>query len=104
MALKIAVAGLGFMGKRYVEFLAQMPEVTVIALCDLRLEVAQALAAAHGALAFGDIHTLLAQADVDALCICTPEDRHVEAAVAALRAGKAVMIEKRVAHTMAAAA
>ncbi len=104
MALKIAVAGLGFMGKRYVEFLAQMPEVTVTALCDLRLEVAQALAAAHGALAFGDIHTLLAQADVDALCICTPEDRHVDAAVAALQAGKAVMIEKPVAHTMAAAA
>ena len=104
MPLKIAVAGLGFMGKRYVQFLAQMPEVTVTVLCDLRLEVAQPLAAVHGALAFGDIHTLLAQADVDALCICTPEDRHVEAAVAALGVGKAVMIEEPVAHTMAAAA
>jgi myo-inositol 2-dehydrogenase/D-chiro-inositol 1-dehydrogenase len=108
MPLNMGVVGLGFMGKRYVEFLAQMPEARVVALCDVRREVAQqmagALPASHGARAFADIHTLLAEADVNALCICTPEHLHVEAATAALRAGKAVMIEKPVAHTLAAAA
>jgi predicted dehydrogenase len=103
MPIQVAVAGLGFMGRRYVEFLRQMPEVEITALCDLRGELVQEVASATRSQAFTDIHNLLEKVDVDAVFVCTPEDAHVEAAVAALSAGKAVMIEKPVAHTLAAA-
>jgi predicted dehydrogenase len=35
--------------------------------------------------------------DIDAVCICTPTDTHVDIAAAAMRAGKHVMLEKPVA-------
>ena len=36
----------------------------------------------------------LLEADVDAVCVATPDDRHFEVAQAALRAGKHVLVEK----------
>ena len=49
---------------------------------------------------FRDIETLLAEAgDLDAISICTPPQAHYEAALAALRAGKHVMLEKPPAAT-----
>jgi predicted dehydrogenase len=41
-----------------------------------------------------DSAKLLAQSDVDAICVATPDDRHFAAAEAALLAGKHVLIEK----------
>jgi predicted dehydrogenase len=42
-------------------------------------------------------------ADVAGVAVCTPEDRHVEPVLAALAAGKPVLVEKPVAHTLEAA-
>jgi predicted dehydrogenase len=49
---------------------------------------------------FADIESLLAEvASLDAISICTPPQAHFEAALAALRAGKHVMLEKPPAAT-----
>src|SRR6478735_5609856 len=49
---------------------------------------------------FADIETLLAEVPhLDAISICTPPQAHYEAALAALRAGKHVMLEKPPAAT-----
>ncbi|HMN26918.1 MAG TPA: Gfo/Idh/MocA family oxidoreductase, partial [Caldilineaceae bacterium] len=103
MTTNVAVVGLGFMGRRYVEILARLPEAKVVAVCDVRAELAGEIAAAHGAQSYTDVDTVLQASAVDALFVCTPEDRHVEPALRALAAGKAVMIEKPIAHTLAAA-
>jgi predicted dehydrogenase len=50
---------------------------------------------------YTDYHEMLADADVRAVCICTPPFLHVEQSVAALRAGKHVLCEKPVAPTLA---
>ncbi len=44
---------------------------------------------------------LLGDADVDLVSLCTPTDTHVELAIAALKAGKHVLLEKPVAVTAA---
>src|SRR5271166_1752970 len=41
-----------------------------------------------------ELETMLAQPDVDVVCICTPSGAHVEPAVLAARAGKHVVVEK----------
>ena len=47
-----------------------------------------------------DYHELLADKDVDAVFIMTPEHLHHDMAIAALRAGKHVYVEKPLAHTI----
>jgi predicted dehydrogenase len=101
---RAAIVGLGFMGRRYAETLARLEGVTVTAVTDLRSDLAREIAAATGARLLPDAAAVAAAADIDAVFVCTPEDAHVDAAVAALGAGKAVMIEKPVAHTLEAAA
>jgi UDP-N-acetyl-2-amino-2-deoxyglucuronate dehydrogenase len=43
---------------------------------------------------YDDLETMLAQPDVDVVCICTPSGAHVEPAVHSARAGKHVVVEK----------
>lgn len=53
--------------------------------------------------AYEDYRELLARDDVDIVAICTPPCAHEELAVAALEAGKHVICEKPLAHTLASA-
>jgi len=60
------------------------------------------LAARHGvARTYTDWRAMLADPDVELVHIVTPPDRHAEMAVAALRAGKHVLVEKPLATTNA---
>jgi predicted dehydrogenase len=103
MKIKAGVVGLGFMGRRYVEFLQRLEGVEVTAVCDIRREIAEELAKATGARVVPEAEGLATSRDVDAVFVCTPEDSHVDASLAALGAGKAVMIEKPMAESLEAA-
>ncbi len=50
---------------------------------------------------FTDWREMIAQPDIDAVCICTPPFLHVEQSTESLRAGKHVLCEKPVAPTLA---
>jgi UDP-N-acetylglucosamine 3-dehydrogenase len=51
----------------------------------------------------GDYHAILRTDLLDAVCICLPHQLHLEAALAAMRAGLDVLIEKPLANTLAEA-
>lgn len=51
----------------------------------------------------GDYKELLRREDVDLVSICTPPNLHEEMVIAALQAGKYVICEKPIAHTLASA-
>ena len=51
----------------------------------------------------GSLEELLGRSDVDAVCICTPNDSHAAITLAALRAGKHVLCEKPMAVDAASA-
>jgi predicted dehydrogenase len=91
------------MGRSYTEFLHRLPGVDVTAVCDLDHDLAREVGKAAEARVIPKAEDLAMLPDVDAVFVCTPEYAHVEPAVAALNAGKAVMIEKPVAHTLEAA-
>jgi len=60
-------------------------------------EKAQSFAEKHGAPFWTtDIEQLLARPDIDVICVTTPSGAHLEPALAAIRAGKHVVIEKPV--------
>ena len=50
---------------------------------------------------YRDYTQLLAQPDIDGVSICTPNDLHAPMAIAALEAGKHVLVEKPMATSVA---
>jgi phthalate 4,5-cis-dihydrodiol dehydrogenase len=57
--------------------------------------------AEYGCTGYPDYRALIADPAVDAVCIVLPNDLHAEAAIASARAGKAIMVEKPMASTLA---
>jgi UDP-N-acetylglucosamine 3-dehydrogenase len=93
---KVALVGLGEIAeKRYARLIKRNPAVRLAAVCSRRAETAQAFAAAHGAARWtADFDTIANDRGIDAVIVTTPHPTHAPLAVAALRAGKHVLIEK----------
>ncbi len=81
--------------------LAGVSAIRVAALCDPDRYALAGTARKHGIDAhFADYRDLVGHPRVDAVAVCSPPDHHVEAALAALDAGKAVFVEKPLALTI----
>ncbi len=100
--VNVGVIGNGIRGTFLVESLLKLPAVKVKALCDIkadRLDRAATLAARDDPATFSDYRALLDRKDIQAVWIAVPCDLHVEMAIAALRAGKHIYLEKPVGIT-----
>lgn len=99
--LRIGVVGVGWFGEIHCNTLAGLPNVTIAALAD-RDEAR--LAEVARAYEVGSLHTeyapLLDDPSIDAVHIATRWDSHAEIAIAALEAGKHVLLEKPMAPTL----
>src|SRR5512140_2878303 len=93
---KIAVIGTGRMGSVHVRNIVRsMPQADLVAICDLRLEVAQALAGELGIpRAVRDYHELLDDKEIEAVLIATSTPAHAAIMVDAAVAGKHIFCEK----------
>jgi predicted dehydrogenase len=99
--LRVAVIGAGFMGERHAQIYAGLPDVELVAVCDVREAVARELADQLGAAAYSDFGALLRRDDLDAVSVCTPDALHREPCELAARAGRHVLVEKPIATTVA---
>jgi predicted dehydrogenase len=98
--IRIAVAGLGFIGPAHVEALRRIPNIEVVAVGDVDDETAKAKAESLGvAKHTGDFDQLINE-DIACVHICTPNNQHYEMARKALMAGKHVVCEKPLATTV----
>jgi predicted dehydrogenase len=95
---KVAVVGAGILGARHARVFSEQPETELVAIVDVnpaRVEVAQRF----GAKFYQDLDTLLKLEDVDIVVVATPDHLHRAPALAALNAGKHVLLEKPLATT-----
>jgi len=100
--LNVAVVGLGYWGKTLLRTFGALPAARVTGLCDLApAEIARSAGQHPGARGTTDYAELLGRADVDAVVLATPPSRHHPMALAALRAGKHVWVEKPLALSTA---
>lgn len=97
-----AVVGAGDISGVHLTALANRG-VQVKAVADRDLSRAAAAAEPLGATPYPDVESMLADADVDVVHVCTPHDEHLPVAVAAIEAGRHVLVEKPLAHTLEAA-
>ncbi len=93
--IKIAVAGLGRIGKIHLKNLSRnFPEIEVVAVMDV-FDESKAIADEFNVPVFvKDFDELLAVPDLDAVVICSPTDTHADYVVKAAKAGKQIFCEK----------
>jgi predicted dehydrogenase len=99
----IAIIGAGSIADTHIKAcLTFSGRCEVRALCDLYPEKAEGLKAKHGlkAVVSKDFRAALDRNDIDLVSICLPPSAHAEAAVAALEAGKHVLVEKPMASSL----
>lgn len=96
--LGIGVIGLGFFGSMHARIYSRHPAARLVAVFDKKPDAAQVVARQTGAEISANLESLLARQDIDAVSICLPDRQHEDAAIAAARAGKAILLEKPMAH------
>ncbi|MBA3687160.1 MAG: Gfo/Idh/MocA family oxidoreductase, partial [Planctomycetes bacterium] len=94
--LGIAFIGAGGIAGVQAKALAGMPEARVVACADPNPVARARLSGTYGVeRGYADWREMLAdQPDIDAVSVCTPNRLHAEPTIAALRAGKHVLVEK----------
>lgn len=109
----IGLIGWGFMGRTHTHALRDLAlyypnidfRVRLVHVCSRRLEKAKEAAELAGYEKFtDDWHDVIADPEVDVVSICTPNDQHEQMAIAALKAGKHVYIDKPLSVTGESAA
>jgi predicted dehydrogenase len=95
MSVRLGIVGAGGIGHTHVKAAATVAGVEVACIADLNADAAQALAKiAGGADAVDDPQKLFDSSKVDAVVVATPNAFHKDLAIAAMRAGKDVLVEK----------
>jgi len=98
--VRIAVVGLGYWGPNLVRNLHELHEAEVVWACDLREETLATLGRRFPAIPqTTDFDVVLDDPSVEAVVVATPVSTHFQLAIAALRAGKHVLVEKPLAHS-----
>ncbi len=93
--IKVGVIGYGYWGPNLVRNFMEAPGSTVAAVCDLRSERLVQLQTRYPTIqTVSDCQSLFQNPDLDAIIIATPVSSHFELAMAALKAGKHVLVEK----------
>lgn len=102
--LGVGVIGAGSIATMHLQSYAANPHVRLVGVHDAVPERAREKAATFGVeRVHDDLADLFGDPDVDAVSICTWNDSHARLAVAALEAGKDVLLEKPLSMTVAQA-
>ena len=100
--VKYGVIGLGWFGEKHCEALSAVDQVEIYALCTRTAARLKALGREFKVKRlYTDYHEMLADPDLEAVSITTMWDQHRAPALAALKAGKHVFLEKPMASTVA---
>jgi predicted dehydrogenase len=115
--MRVAVAGLGFMGSTHIRALQSIPEAELVAVCSRdEKKLAGDLSAIQGNLGgpgerldfsgvskYRDVRQMLDDPRIDAIDLCLPTHMHAPVAIQAFEAGKHVLVEKPMALDAASA-
>ena len=97
--LRLGIVGFGWVARDYMApAVAADPGVTLVAVASVRPADFEGLP--ETVARYGDWRALLAEADVDAVYVATPNHLHADPTIAALEAGIAVLCEKPLADRL----
>jgi predicted dehydrogenase len=103
-AVKVGVIGAGYWGPNLIRNFHQIPEAELRMVCDAKQDRLDHIASQYpGVETTRDVADLL-DSDVEAVAIATPVSTHFKLAMACLKAGKHILVEKPLAHNSSSAA
>ncbi len=92
--VRFGLIGSGAIAAAHMDSLQHLDETELVAVWSRRHENAKKVAEEQGCEAEASFEELVKRDDIDAVTICTPSGFHLEPALAAINAGKHVIIEK----------
>jgi predicted dehydrogenase len=95
--VRMAVIGLGIMGKSHLKDIASLENTELVAVCDVNRAAADQYAAEYNVPAYYDYHNLLNHDGLDAIVVATPHYDHSPISIDALNQGIHVLVEKPIA-------
>jgi predicted dehydrogenase len=98
--VRTALIGCGKVGHTHAKALNTLPESDFVAVCDQNPIRARAFADQYHTRAYGDVQEMVADANVQAVFICTPHPLHAPPAIQAAQAGAHVVVEKPMAASL----
>jgi myo-inositol 2-dehydrogenase/D-chiro-inositol 1-dehydrogenase len=102
LPVRFALAGFGAWGKHHAQSIASHSDARLVAVAAPSQESrAEAKALYPTAAIFADAQEMIASSEFDILDVVTPSDTHRDIAIAAIRRGKHVLLEKPMAITLA---
>lgn len=97
--MRVGVIGAGAMGQHHIRIYSELPDVELVGVADIDKVRINELATKYNIKAFTDHNTLLEQ-NLDAVSIAVPTKIHKEVALAAIRAGVNLLVEKPIADSI----
>ena len=104
--IRIATVGMHGRGKSHIDAWTKMPNVELVALCDVDPTVLAAgirsveTRTGKTPVGYADLRKLLEDKSIDAISIATPNHQHTLQSIWAMQAGKDVYVEKPCSHDM----
>jgi len=100
MMVRVAVIGVGSMGRNHARVYHEMSDSDLVAVSDTDLTLVSSVADIYAVPVFSHYADMLRKMKPDAVSIAVPTAFHEEVAMAALEAGAHVLIEKPIAATL----
>ncbi|TMV52157.1 Gfo/Idh/MocA family oxidoreductase [Paenibacillus mesophilus] len=91
---RFAVVGCGGISFSHFIGIERAEEAELVAVCDANENRAEEFGIKHNVKAYTDYEKLLADPDIDVVCLCTPSGMHAEQTIMAAEAGKHIVCEK----------
>jgi UDP-N-acetylglucosamine 3-dehydrogenase len=98
--LNVAVIGCGFWGRNHARIYNDSEHASLVAVADVNERSACAIGERYHVDYYSDPSEVFERGDVEAVSICTPTVTHAEIALAAMEAGKHVLVEKPMTNTV----
>ena len=90
----VAVVGAGNIAAAHIDAVGRLPNARVTGVASRTAARAEAVAARHGLRAYDSVEAAARDPEVDVVAVCTPSGTHLDVALAAIEAGKHVVVEK----------
>ncbi len=98
--IKVGFIGCGGIGQRHLRNIDKIPEVEVVATCDINKEAAERVALSHHCPTFTDYHEMIRKIKLDAVIITIPPFAHSDEVQLAAKKNIHIFIEKPIALNM----
>lgn len=98
--LNVAIIGCGVMGSLHARVYSNMPNVKLVAVCDINSSNAKKLASLHKLKHYLDYRKMLKKEKIGAVSITVPTALHKEVALFCINLGVNILVEKPIAATV----